>query len=176
MQKEYVPVKYICKYGHKHRTATGVEYCELITPWKEIESQIETTPWEPEGTTEEWCDVGRFRGNIWGLMRYHILRRDRHCQYAECDSRSQPLWSDSNLEVHHIIPRRLGGTDHPANLIALCHDHHRIQPAHHHDSGLVICDADILTAPFSPRCIRQARPECERTLLDFGINIADEEA
>lgn len=165
-------MSYTCRYNHKHRTETGVEYCHVATPWGELESQIETTPWQPDGTVEEWSDLGRFRPLFWNLMRYHILRRDRVCQYEPCGIfHEQPrgTWGASmyTLEVHHIIPRRLGGTDHPANLVSFCHDHHRIQPAHHYDVGLVICDADIPKIPFQPRRIRQARPASECTLADF---------
>ena len=39
--------------------------------------------------------------------------------------------SDEHLEVHHIIQRKDGGSDRPANLITLCHDCH----AHHHDGS-----------------------------------------
>ena len=166
---------FICKYGHKHRTETGVEYCHLATPWHKLESQIETTPWQHEGTTEEWSDLGRFRSQFWSLMRYHILKRDNHlCQYTGCsiqhDQRKTGCrWHFHCLEVHHIIPRRLGGTDHPANLISLCHDHHCIQPAHHHNRhGLVCCDADIPITPATPRRIRLVRPESERTLFEFA--------
>ena len=163
-------MSHLCKYGHKHRTETGVEWCHLTTPWYGKEAQIQTTPWKPEGTTDEWWDLGRFRGNMWGLMRWHILKRDRHCQYEGCGifhEQHVSKWQYHSLEVHHIIPRRLGGTDHPANLIALCHDHHRIQPAHHHDAGLLIRDADISITPALLRRIRQARPDCETTLADF---------
>ena len=163
-------MSHICKYGHKHRTKTGVLWCHLTTPWYEKESEIISTQWQPEGTTEEWHDLGRFRNNMWGLMRAHILKRDGHCQYEGCgeiDGYEKDTRRICTLEVHHIIPRRLGGTDHPANLIALCHDHHRIQPAHHHDAGLVLCDAGIPATPFVPRRIRQARPESETTLADF---------
>ncbi len=163
---------YLCRYNHKHRTETGVEWCHLTTPWREMESQIETTDWNPEGTTAEWCDLGRFRAHMWGLMRHHILQRDRVCQYEPCGifhEQSKGGWYYHNLEVHHIIPRRLGGTDHPANLISLCHDHHRIQPAHHYDSGLVVCDADIPKTPFQPHRIRQARPGCEKTIFDYVL-------
>ena len=157
---------YSCKYGHTHRTETGVENCHVDVPWQEKAAQIATTPWQPEGTTEEWSDLGRFKDLFWGLMRSRILQRDRVCQYVACgivhERRGYPY---DILEVHHIIPRRLGGTDHPGNLISLCHDHHRMQPAHHHDAGLVICDADI--PKFQPHRIRQARPASETTLSDF---------
>jgi len=33
-------------------------------------------------------------------------------------------WSKTNLEVHHIIARKYGGTDHPTNLISLCLECH----------------------------------------------------
>ena len=161
---------YPCKYGHKHRTKTAVEWCHMATPWRKKEHLIITTPWRREGTTEEWSDLGRFRAQFWGLIRSYILKRDGCCQYEDCaeiDGYEKATRSIRTLEVHHIIPRRLGGTDHPANLIALCHDHHRIQPAHHHDAGLVLCDAGIPVTPFVPRRIRQARPESETTLADF---------
>lgn len=162
---------YLCKHGHKHRTETAVEFCHLATPWRELESTIETVQWDAQGTIEEWSDLGRFRPLFWDLMRYHILKRDRVCQYAPCGifhEQSQGGGGCHILEVHHIVPRRLGGTDHPRNLISLCHDHHRTQPAHHYDAGLVACDADIPKTPFAPRRIRQARPETECTLADFS--------
>ena len=163
---------YLCKYGHKHRTETGVEFCHYETPWRKKESQIEKIAWDLEGTTEVWSDLGRFRSHFWSLMRWHILKRDRVCQYVGCgivheQSLRRGGWEHPVLEVHHILPRRLGGTDHPANLIALCHDHHRIQPAHHHNYGLVICDADIPKTPFQPRRILKTRPEGETILSDY---------
>ena len=158
---------HICKYGHKHRTETAVEYCHVATPWRKLEKLIESIPWHSQGTTEEWSDLGRFAPLFWSLMRYHIIQRDQVCQFEQCGivhEQAKSKWHYHNLEVHHIIPRRLGGTDHPANLISLCHDHHRIQPAHHHDAGLVCCDADLPTTLCHPRRIQQARPECETTL------------
>lgn len=158
---------YTCKYGHKHRTETGVEYCHANVPWQEKASQITTTPWRHEGTTEVWSDLGRFRDLFWGQMRSMILRRDRVCQYEGCDIQHEQLIGQQYhyLEVHHIIPRRIGGTDHPGNLISLCQNHHKIQPAHHYDVGLVLSDADLETALHHR--IRQARPASERTLDEF---------
>lgn len=34
--------------------------------------------------------------------------------------------STAGLELHHIIPRSIGGTDDPNNLITVCNDHHAI--------------------------------------------------
>lgn len=46
------------------------------------------------------------------IIRSQILLRD-HFRCRECGYYK-------HLEVHHIIPRRLGGTDDPSNLITLC--------------------------------------------------------
>ena len=43
--------------------------------------------------------------------RHRVLLRDEGCRgCGECDT----------LTMHHIIPKRLGGTNHPDNLITLC--------------------------------------------------------
>ena len=168
-----IRLAYICKYGHKHRTETAVEYCHVAVPWQEKESLLKATPWHGEGTTEVWSDLGRFRDLFWSLTRSYIIQRDKCGQYGGCTISEEDtldergMWHYHTLEVHHIIPRRLGGTDHPANLITLCHDHHRIQPAHHYNIGLVLCDADLSVAPVKPRHIPKARPECETTLDMF---------
>ena len=57
-------MSHICKYGHKHRTKTGVLWCHLTTPWYEKESEIISTPWQPAGTTEEWHDLEREYGTM----------------------------------------------------------------------------------------------------------------
>lgn len=152
---------FVCKYGHKHRTQSGVEYCHVNVPWHEKASQIKTTPWVKEGTTDTWCELGTFRDLFWGPMRDRIILRDGVCQYENCGV-------FSNLEVHHIITRRLGGSDHPANLISLCHNHHKIQASHYYDVGIILCGADIDIA--KNRKIRQARPKQEQTLSHFGID------
>lgn len=72
---------------------------------------------------------------------HHILR-DKHCQFEGCTS-------SERLEVHHIIPRRLGGSEHPKNLITLCRKHHKIQPAHHYDAPLVLSNIELATFKLS---------------------------
>ncbi len=75
---------------------------------------------------------------LWYRMRNAILKRDDHrCQlckrqsdkYNDGSFRDQILsgrktkWGYDHydtLEVHHIIPRLEGGTDHPTNLITVC--------------------------------------------------------
>jgi 5-methylcytosine-specific restriction endonuclease McrA len=52
----------------------------------------------------------------WSRVVAHVKRRDRFtCQRCGAMYR---------LEVDHIVPRRLGGSDHPDNLRTLCHDCH----------------------------------------------------
>lgn len=153
---------FTCKYGHKHRTETAVEYCHVNVPWSEKEPLLQRTPWNPDGTKEIWCDLGRFRDLFWGVTRQHIILRDECCQYSGC-------MHSTDLEVHHIIPRRVGGTDHPANLIALCHEHHRIQPCHHHNRGLVLCGAVVPLVGASSEGRNTPRPANESTLFDFGF-------
>jgi 5-methylcytosine-specific restriction endonuclease McrA len=162
-------MSYTCDYGHKHRTETAVRYCHVNMPYMEKANLVTTTPWQHEGTTEVWVDLGDFRALFWGDMRSRILKRDTNCQYQGCKEREKTCsyWYPYTLEVHHIVPRRLGGSDHPANLITFCHEHHKIQPAHHYDVGLVLCDDDLETVKHHR--IRQARPACETTLADHGI-------
>ena len=59
----------------------------------------------------------RLTGRPWKRIRAAILRRDKYtCQ--DCGG-------GSVLEVHHIVPVREGGSDHPDNLTTLCVDCHR---------------------------------------------------
>lgn len=48
----------------------------------------------------------------WQQARQVVLARDRHC-CRQCGT-------TTDLHIHHRIPRALGGTDEPANLITLC--------------------------------------------------------
>ncbi len=76
------------------------------------------------GTKEEVfsieCD-DVLRRQLWPKVKVTVLRRDRFtCQ--DCGRKGRTLvdgkWK--GLEVHHIVPRSEGGTDHPANLKTLC--------------------------------------------------------
>lgn len=155
-------MSYLCKYGHIHRTEKGVLFCLVNTPWIKKRDLITKTPYQKKGTTEVWSELGDFRDLFWSGMRDRIVIRDKICQYKNCHNNTH------NLEVHHIIPRRHGGSDHPTNLITLCHNHHRIQSSHHHDVGLILCDAD--REIIKNKYIRRARPCNERTLKDFNLS------
>ncbi|QLH74114.1 MAG: HNH endonuclease [Methanomassiliicoccales archaeon] len=83
------------------------------------------------GTTEQVFsdDCDEFiRRHLWNKIKKAILRRDRYtCQ--ECGrthrERTEKDKGTIVLEVHHIVPRSLGGTDHPGNLKSLCKQCHR---------------------------------------------------
>ena len=50
-----------------------------------------------------------------------VLLRDGHCRWIGCERRD-------GLQIHHLVPRSMGGTDHMSNLAAVCAgggtDHH----------------------------------------------------
>ena len=50
--------------------------------------------------------------------REPVLNRDNHCCVKCEESRS--------LHVHHVIPRKLGGSDELSNLITLCAACHKL--------------------------------------------------
>lgn len=49
--------------------------------------------------------------------RYEVLRRDNHaCRYCG------QMAPEVNLTVDHVMPKALGGSDNPDNLVAACRD------------------------------------------------------
>lgn len=72
----------------------------------------ELTSWNPHGSNEP----APFKQS-WSWLRYLILRRDDwSCQIPNCKKPAS--------DIHHIVPRRQGGSDHPKNLVSLCERHH----------------------------------------------------
>jgi predicted HNH restriction endonuclease len=56
----------------------------------------------------------------WPIVRDAVLARDRmSCKLCKSGELSSP-------EVHHIIPRHRGGSDHPLNLVTLCSTCHKM--------------------------------------------------
>lgn len=50
-------------------------------------------------------------------LRFEILRRDGYrCRYCGATA------ADNELHVDHVLPRTLGGTTEPSNLVAACRD------------------------------------------------------
>lgn len=65
-------------------------------------------------------------------LRYEVLRRDRHtCRYCGASA------PDVRLTVDHVLPRVLGGTNDPTNLVTACADCNSGKTSIHPDSPLV---------------------------------------
>ena len=96
-----------------------------------LKATIEGKP-IPEGIDYQQGEQAGF----WNLREY-ILYRDNHkCRC--CNGKSK----DNILEIHHIIQRKDGGTDRPANLITLCKTCH---DGYH--KGTVALSPDIKKSP-----------------------------
>ncbi len=79
----------------------------------------------PQETETVQCDARILepgspnRATIAPAVRAAVLARDHHrCQSPGCGS-------THFLEVHHVVPRREGGTNRPENLVTLCGRCHR---------------------------------------------------
>jgi 5-methylcytosine-specific restriction endonuclease McrA len=82
-------------------------------------------------------DFGEFRALFWSQIAMLIRRRDSFkCQFESCEETDL-------LEIHHIIPRRAGGSDHPANLITYCQKHHVAQGTHGNGSVRGLADRKL---------------------------------
>jgi len=60
-----------------------------------------------------------YKEKLWLRSRHTTLERDNR-QCIECGTSTQ-------LHVHHIVPRHLGGSDDPSNLITLCAGCHAVR-------------------------------------------------
>jgi 5-methylcytosine-specific restriction endonuclease McrA len=95
-----------------------------------------------EGTTDPPYDQHAselVRRLVWQKLQSAILRRDKYrCQDCGLDFKGRRRkvfdaglkkgrggYRQESLEVHHIIPRFEGGSDHPGNLKTLCPRCHR---------------------------------------------------
>ncbi len=115
---------FICEHGHKHRSKRSLRWCGINTEFEKKQRMWLDTPPDPDGTKEEIMDFGEFRDLFWSQIAMLIQQRDSfRCQSDGCEEQE-------GLEVHHIIPRRVDGSDHPKNLITLCHKHHVRQGTH----------------------------------------------
>lgn len=56
--------------------------------------------------------------SAWRTIRDRVLERDgRRCRECGKNLAEAPSWF---TEVHHLVPRSEGGSDHPSNLVTLC--------------------------------------------------------
>jgi len=134
--------------GKFHWTESSKGWCTLYKTLRgELGKELPTG--FPEGSKEPppWGDI-----NAWNDIRDGMLGRDSHtcqdCGRCEMDilgdimeahghprdmspmdvhdrEMSKEISTNMALEVHHIVPRVAGGTNHPENLITLCRACHR---------------------------------------------------
>jgi 5-methylcytosine-specific restriction protein A len=89
--------------------------------------------------TGAWDHGGRTRqqrgyGAAWDKLRKRILERDHYlCQPC---LRGAPSRITLAREVDHVLPKAKGGTDDPANLVAICTPCHRAKSAE--DRGVAL--------------------------------------
>ena len=55
----------------------------------------------------------------WKAIRRVVWKRDKVCRAC-----GLPPYSNRRLDIHHIVPRRQGGTNDPSNLVGLHHGCH----------------------------------------------------
>ena len=110
--------KYICRScGKTHQWSHNYVLCEIQQRFnRKIDKPLPGII--KQGTRREWVkDYYLIRNFNWSLLVSRIVERDGSiCK--ECKSKRHR--HDEPLEVHHIIPKSNGGSDHPANLKTLC--------------------------------------------------------
>jgi 5-methylcytosine-specific restriction protein A len=137
-----------CAFCHRrHRPgSTAKRICEdwssVKSVLKEMRGRRPPVRYFEEGTTllpYRPDTPGLVRQLIWPRLKSAILRRDRYtCQDCGADfggagrkvydagaKRGRGGYRWERLEVHHVIPRSRGGSDHPGNLKTLCPECHR---------------------------------------------------
>jgi 5-methylcytosine-specific restriction endonuclease McrA len=134
-----------CGRRHQEGSTTG----ELCRSWHEVKTILnqmrrdlpEGQRYYENGTTDlpyaqSTSDLARYL--LWPRIKAAVLRRD-HCACQDCgvvfdkgrckiydrNRGGRRGWSWEYLEVHHIVPRSRGGSDHPGNLKTLCPTCHR---------------------------------------------------
>jgi 5-methylcytosine-specific restriction protein A len=112
-----------CACGHGHDHLEEALLCSI----RPLLDTLREDPPAPEagGTVQDPFPLPlprEIRQRLWTQMRAIALARDgRRCAHCMRDLRALPSWY---TEVHHIRARRLGGSDHPGNLITLCVECH----------------------------------------------------
>jgi len=132
------PLREKCQIcNRRHKTELGEAFCYA---YKKFDKEMQ--PWNPDGSKLEiWPDskyARRYHANIWPSLAGQVIRRDgfkcQDCGVAMMEGLSHgPIIGKSKwgadlylaFEVHHILPRGLGGSDHPANLKLVCQDCHK---------------------------------------------------
>jgi len=114
--------------GARHRSERTFRYCKAKHEFQRKIKKLENA--SKNGTREEWIkDWDLIRGWYWPQLKDAIKERDGG-KCVRCGSNGTETtygedWTWLRLDVHHIIPRSQGGSDHPKNLMTQCFDCHK---------------------------------------------------
>lgn len=98
-------------------------------------------------------------------LRYEILRRDNHaCRYCGAAAPA------AKLNVDHVIPQSLGGSDHPSNLVSSCADCNAGKTSSMPGADLVV---DVSQDAFrqAAELKRAAQPDKENVRIAFHAHL-----
>lgn len=131
-----------CPYcsGRHHRGSMSADMCRAYHEFRTGELVEDgDVRWRPEGSKAPYINAP------WAWISPEIVIRDKYaCQWCGLH-----IPGGYRLEVHHIIPRISGGSDHPHNLVTLCHDCHARTFGNHYELRTGHVDDGIL--PGDPR-------------------------
>jgi len=122
-----------CGRDHKNGPATE----KWHKAYAFIKENVAKIPFDQNGTKERFYPpwvlelrASDVEAQLWQILANAVIRRDEFkCQdcgkifKATSYGEIYPRWAEA--EVHHIVPRGLGGSDHPANLKLVCFDCHK---------------------------------------------------
>lgn len=96
--------------------------------------------------------------------RFEVLRRDNHtCRYCGASA------PDMTLHVDHVVPKSLGGSDDPSNLVAACRDCNTGKSSASADAALV---ADVAADAMQWRkALQVAAAMAERDREEQQVNL-----
>lgn len=98
------------------------QYCNICKPLLSIKiGKIRTKNGSAAGSNNPSYKGGRCKYSFvgWKAVRKKVWERDKVCQL--CFKKPH---KNRKLDVHHIIPRRMGGSDELDNLVGLHHSCH----------------------------------------------------
>lgn len=113
----------VCDKHHEggREGATKCAQYQARSEWlKRMATIISTIPYDIEGS-EIPLDMGIDKASQWMWVKDSILERDSLTCTSCGKSESTGHYA---IQVHHIIPKWAGGTDHPRNLRTLCTECH----------------------------------------------------
>ena len=119
------------KWAYERKSKRIWNKARRLTANYELQRLIKTGCIMEEGTDVfvEGADV--YGSYWWPIVRDAVLKRDKKiCRICGHNAEYDRALGKWDIEVHHIMPRHAGGSDHPYNLITLCVACHDREHAH----------------------------------------------